>query len=368
MKKDSLKAQEALKKEAEAAAMRLAAVIEHIDEGITLSDAKGHFEIFNSNMGDITGYTMQEANSHDNFIGLICPDPDERRKAMQRSAEVEKKGGVREVEMVIRAKDGTQKTLLVSTSLMHPRGGKLFLSVYRDISTYKMMDQLKDEFIGTVSHELRTPLSIVKEGISLILDEIPGKINSAQAKVLSSAKVNIDRLARIINRLLDISKIEAGKVEVKKRSVNLADIVEEVIRSFGLKMKEKGLGVKVSLPSNGVEIFADEDMITQVVTNLVDNAVKFTRSGNIQVSIKAALGNVECSVSDTGIGIARIDMPKLFRKFQQFGRASGPGEKGTGLGLSIAKSIIDMHGGIIRVESELGKGTKVTFTLPKKPK
>lgn len=365
MKKDSLKTQKALRREVEAAAIRLAAVIEHIDEGITLSDTNGHFAIFNSNMGDITGYTMQEANSDDNFIGLICPDPDQRRKAMQRMDEVEKKGGVREVEMVIRAKDGMQKTLLVSTSLMYPREGKMFLSVYRDVSAHKMMDQLKDEFISTVSHELRTPLAIVKEGISLVLDEIPGKINSEQAKVLNSAKVNIDRLARIINRLLDMSKIEAGKIEVKKRVVNLIDIVKEVVRSFGPKIKEKSLSLKMSLPPYKGDIFADEDMVTQVITNLLDNAIKFTKSGTIQVSIKSAADNVECSVSDTGTGIARTDMPKLFGKFQQFSRAVGSGERGTGLGLSIAKSIINMHGGIIRVESELGKGTKVVFTLPK---
>lgn len=349
----------------ESAILRLVSVVERVDEGVTLSDDKGHFHIYNAKMGDITGYTMQEANSQENFIDLICPDPGERRKALERIGEAVEQGGVHEAEMVIRAKSGAVKTILVSTSIMYPREGRMFLSVYRDITALKDTEKLKDDFIAMVSHELRTPLSIVKEGVSLVLDGIPGEINGMQAKVLESAKSNIDRLARIINNLLDISKMESGKFEAKKKLIDLADTARQVTGFFGKKAAEKSLPIELKLSDPGMMLHADADMMTQALSNIIDNAVKFTSSGQITVELKQSRYDIECSVSDTGIGIAKEDMPKLFGKFQQFGRSPGPGEKGTGLGLSIAKRIIEMHGGRIWAESLLGGGTRIKFTIPK---
>jgi signal transduction histidine kinase len=227
------------------------------------------------------------------------------------------------------------------------------------------LDRLKSDFISTVSHELRTPLSITKEGISLVLDQIPGKINEKQEKILTTAKNNIDRLARIIDNLLDISKIEAGKVELKKELVNIKDLIKQLALSFEPKMKERGLEIKVNIAKGEINIYADADKITQVFTNLIYNAIKFTKNGFIEVSARERNNEVECTVADTGIGISQEDLPKVFSKFQQFGRSPGPGEKGTGLGLSIAKGIVELHRGKIRVESKLGKGTKFIFTLPK---
>lgn len=359
--------QKKAEKEVEEAVMRLVAVIERIDEGITLSYPNGHFIIYNSKMREITGYSMEEANTNTNFMNLLYPDPEERDKAMQRIGEVVKKGSVRDVEAVIRSKGGTEKTLLVSTSLLQQKGEKMFLSVYRDISQRKKIDQLKDEFIGTVSHELRTPLSIVKEGISLVLDGIPGKINEQQAKVLTIAKVNIDRLSRIINNLLDISRIEAGKVEARKERIDLIALLQQALLYFESKIKGKGLEIRTNFPEKEIRVYADPDMLTQVITNLVNNSIRFTKEGHIELSARELDGRVECSVSDTGIGINKADLPKVFGKFQQFDRVSGPGEKGTGLGLSIAKKLIEMNGGDIRIESERGKGTKIIFTLPRNP-
>lgn len=359
--------QKKAEKEVEEAVMRLVAVIERIDEGITLSDANGHFIIYNSKMGDITGYSMEEANTNINFIKLLYSDPKERDMAMERIGEVVKKGGVRDIETAIRAKDGTDKTLLVSTSLLQQNGDKMFLSVYRDISERKKIEQLKDEFIGTVSHELRTPLSIVKEGINVILDGIPGKINEQQAKVLTSAKVNIDRLTRVINNLLDISKIEAGKVEARKEYFGLNGLLRQTLVYFEAKVKGKGLEIRTDLPEKEINVYADPDMVVQVVTNLVDNSIRFTKEGHIELSVRDMGGKTECAVSDTGIGISKTDLPRVFGKFQQLDRVSGPGEKGTGLGLSIAKKLVEMQGGDIRIESVRGKGTKVIFTLQKNP-
>jgi len=242
----------------------------------------------------------------------------------------------------------------------------IFRPLSREISQCKKIEKLKDEFIGTISHELRTPLSITKEGISLILDNVAGPTNEQQIKILTTAKNNIDRLARIINDLLDISKIESGKAGLRIETFDTVSLVKEAVSGFEAKIRNKGLELSVDLPKEGVVINGDKDAVMQVLTNLFSNSLRFTKQGRIEISVKDREEMVEFSVSDTGIGIVEEDMPKLFEKFQQFSRTSGPGDKGTGLGLAIAKGIVNMHKGKIWAESEPGKGTRIAFTLPKK--
>ncbi len=227
------------------------------------------------------------------------------------------------------------------------------------------LDELKSGFISTVSHELRTPLSIIKEGISLVLDKIPGDVNEKQSKILEISKYNIDRLARIIDSLLDISKMEAGKLNLKRGLIDISKVVRDVAKSFESKIRKKGLEMRLDIDDVTGSVWADPDGITQVLTNLIANAIRFTSAGQIGISCKDKGDGVVCSVSDTGVGISKKDMPKVFEKFQQFGRTAGAGDKGTGLGLSIVKSMIDLHNGAIWVESEPGKGSSFTFKLHK---
>ncbi|MBI4707095.1 MAG: PAS domain-containing protein [Candidatus Omnitrophica bacterium] len=231
----------------------------------------------------------------------------------------------------------------------------------------RKLDKLKSDFVSTVSHELRTPLSISKEGVSLILDGVLGQVNVEQTRVLSIARDNIDRLARIIDGLLDISKIEAGKIELKKRLVDIVAVARQILSSFELITKEKGIELKLETTQPDVTVYVDPDRIVQILTNLVGNAVKFTDKGYIEIAIRPKDEIVECCISDTGIGIAEENLPKVFGKFEQFGRVSGPGAKGTGLGLAITKAFVEMHKGRIWVESKFGEGTKFIFTLPRKP-
>ncbi|MBN2408370.1 MAG: HAMP domain-containing histidine kinase [Candidatus Aminicenantes bacterium] len=226
------------------------------------------------------------------------------------------------------------------------------------------MEKLKDDFINTVSHELRTPLSITKEAVSLVLEKVQGDINEPQTEILTIAKNNIERLARIINGLLDVSKIESGKIELRKEDVEFQPLIREVVRSFDAKAREKGIEWRLSLPERTIVAYADEDKLAQIFINLIDNAVKFTSTGFIEIRAGEKDGQLECSIRDSGIGIAADDLPKIFDRFTQFGRKDGPGEKGTGLGLSIVKGLVEIHGGEIRVESAAGKGTDVTFALP----
>ena len=229
------------------------------------------------------------------------------------------------------------------------------------------LDKLKSEFVSIVSHELRTPLSITKEGVSLVLDGVAGDINPQQNKILTTSKNNIDRLARIINSLLDISRIESGRMELKNKIVDLRALINSVITLFALKVKEKGLELRTDLPQNkALTLYVDEDKLIQVFTNLIDNSLKFTEKGFICISLVEKEEELEFVVSDTGIGIAAEDLPRVFNKFMQFGRTAGAGEKGTGLGLSIAKGLVELYGGKIRVESEVAKGSKFIFSLPKR--
>jgi anti-sigma regulatory factor (Ser/Thr protein kinase) len=174
---------------------------------------------------------------------------------------------------------------------------------------------------------------------------------------------DIDRLSRIIDGLLDISRIESGKIILKKETLDIIDLARNAVSSLAVKIKNKGLELIEEYPKEKTEIYVDKDRIIEVFINLLSNAIKFTDKGHIEISVKNKAKMVECCISDTGRGIAKKDLPKVFSRFQQFGRVFGPGEKGTGLGLSIVKSIIELHKGQIRVESKLNKGTKFIFTL-----
>lgn len=228
------------------------------------------------------------------------------------------------------------------------------------------LDKLKSDFISTVSHELRTPLTIIKEGVSIVLDGFYGTVNDDQKKLLLASKNNVDRLMRIINGLLDISKIEAHKVELKKEELDLCVAVREAIEEMKPHVEESNLALSLKYSAKSIKVSADSDKLEEILINLISNAVKFTaRGGKISVEVLDKREVAEISVADTGQGISKENQGKLFEKFQQFGRVAGPGERGTGLGLSIAKGLVEMHGGKLWVESELKKGTKFTFTIPK---
>lgn len=240
-----------------------------------------------------------------------------------------------------------------------------FVHISRDVTERKRMEELKDDFVRTVSHELRTPLSIAKEGIDIVSDETLGPLTEEQKETLSISKDSIDRLSRIVNNLLDISKIESGKVELDKEEFNFIDAIESVVSSLEFKAKEKNIELNLAFPNSSIYVKADYDKITQILLNLIDNAIKFTEAGFVEIAVLEKEDSVECRIKDTGIGIAVKDTPYVFEKFRQFSRKHGTGERGTGLGLVIAKELVELHKGKISVESELGKGTTFTFTIPK---
>ena len=228
----------------------------------------------------------------------------------------------------------------------------------------KALDRLKDEFVYTVSHEFRLPLTIIQESIRQINEGMFGEINDQQKKYFNMSLRNIDRLKAMIDNILDISKIEGGRLKLSKKTFDMNTLIKEIISDFKQKAESKGLQLLSVLPSSPVQLQADKDKITQVLINLTGNACKFTSKGSIVISLCEKGNLIECCVADSGIGIAAGDIPHLFSKFHQVGRWGGP-EKGTGLGLAISKNIIELHHGEIRVESKEETGTKFIFTLPK---
>jgi len=229
----------------------------------------------------------------------------------------------------------------------------------------KKLDQMKDSFVSMVSHELRTPLTIIKEFISIISDEIPGELTKDQREYVDIITENIDRLARLINNLLDISKIEAGREEIKRKLIDIVKVAKGVISTLKPGVDEKNIELKTLFRVPSPSVYADSDMIIQIFTNLLGNAIKFTpQRGQITVTIIDQGKELECSVADTGVGIAPENIDKVFGKFQQFGRVASAGTKGTGLGLAISKELVHKHKGKIWVESKGGKGSKFSFTLP----
>ncbi|MFC1668118.1 ATP-binding protein [Chlamydiota bacterium] len=240
--------------------------------------------------------------------------------------------------------------------------------IAKDITERKHVENLKDEFVTTVSHELRTPLTIIKESITLLEDELLGPVNKKQKKCISYSVDAIDRLYRLISDLLDISRIESGNITLHKEKVNFTVVLQKVVSSLAATAKRKGLRVIQKVPQRIVSIWVDKEKIIEVLTNLLENAIKFTKKGSISIVLIQKPTAIECSISDTGIGISQENLPKVFDKFQQFGRTYGPGIKGTGLGLSICKNIIDLHKGTIAIKSYLHKGTTVIFSLPRQVK
>jgi len=342
-------------------------IIHNANVWINALDEKGSVTLWNEAAEKISGYSAAEVIGHDKIWQWLYPDEKYRKEIFAKiNAMIEKGEVFQDYETRISCKDGKVKNISWHVRNLTNLQGKIIgsVAISRDITAEKEIDRMKTEFISTVSHELRTPLSITREGINLVLDKIPGKINKKQGKILSIAKNNIDRLARIINSLLDISKIESGEVELKRESVNIKSLIEQVASSFESKIKEKGLEIKVNLPKERLEVLAEGDKIIEVLTNLLGNSLKFTEKGYIEVSAKELEDEIECTVKDTGMGIPTDDLPKIFGKFQQFSRVDGEGEKGTGLGLSISKGIVEAHHGKIRVESTLGEGSNFIFTLP----
>jgi signal transduction histidine kinase len=224
--------------------------------------------------------------------------------------------------------------------------------------------RIKADFTSMVSHELRTPLTAIKEGIALVIDGTTGELNKDQKEFLNIAKRNVDRLARLINDVLDLQKLESGKLTFNFEPEDINEVVREVYDTMVTMAKDKALNIALDLSEGLPKIVFDRDKITQVLTNLVNNAVKLTDKGEITLITEIKDNTIRVTVKDTGPGIREEDIPRLFRRFEQLEKGTERKTGGTGLGLAISKEIVERHGGKIWAESTYGKGASFIFNLP----
>jgi signal transduction histidine kinase len=223
----------------------------------------------------------------------------------------------------------------------------------------------KSEFLANMSHELRTPLNAIIGFSEVLLERMFGDVNDKQAEYLEDILSAGHHLLSLINDILDLSKVEAGRMELASGPFNVGPALESALTFVKERATRHGIVVEFAVDPQVGEIVGDERKIKQVILNLLSNAVKFTPSGG-RISLRAAPteGAVAISVTDTGIGIAPEDLDAVFEEFRQVGGDDARKREGTGLGLTLAKKFVELHGGRIWVESVKGKGSTFTFTLP----
>lgn len=240
--------------------------------------------------------------------------------------------------------------------------GELAIAFNRMAEELKLQDGLRNTFIANVSHELRSPLASVQGFIQGILD---GAIEDTDRdKYLQIVLGETKRMSSLINDLLSLAKIESGKFPIEYSEFDINELLRRCLLTFEQRIEEKSISVVVGLSEEKLNVWADEDRISQVITNLIDNAVKFTgEGGEIKVWTFCTENKVHVNISDTGVGIPQEDQPYVFERFFKVDKAHSPGTPGTGIGLSIVKRIIAQHGETIGLQSAEGKGTTFSFTL-----
>ncbi|MBN1456270.1 MAG: PAS domain S-box protein [Sedimentisphaerales bacterium] len=346
-------------------------------ESIFWINPEGHFVDVNKAACNFLGYTREQllkmsiADIDTMLTEDLWPKHWERLK--------EKKSIVVETEH--RTKEGVVFPVEVGSNYVNYNGQEYNFSFAHEITERKKAEdtlrktnqelreytRLKNDFVITVSHELRTPLAIFKNIISNMLAGVLGTIKNKQREALETANKEIDRLAKIVSDFLDISKLEAGKMKLSPLKVDIRTIINDAADLLRHLAKNKNIELIVSMPQEELIIDADYDKIIQVMTNLLDNAIKFVPNcaGCITIGLKDLGESVEVSVEDNGYGVESDDISKVFNRFVQVNKQVGPGAHGTGLGLAVCKELVELHNGRIWVENTPDGGANFCFTLPK---
>jgi two-component system phosphate regulon sensor histidine kinase PhoR len=323
----------------------LKSIIDSLQEGLLVLDKQGRVIRSNESFRKIIGNQAVEGK----LYWEIMRNP--------RLAELLKNAGGKKGKFM---EELTLGDRVFICSVAPLEGGEGIVSIFYDITEIKKIEKVKKDFVSNVSHELRTPLTSIKgyaETLRNEVETVPGK------KYLETIERNTDRLINIVNDLLLLSDLEE-KAVLELEDVDLGVFLENVIRIFDQRLKDKQLSLVIDVKENLPRIKADLFKLEQMMVNLLDNAVKYTDRGEITVSLDVHDKRVCIQVKDTGIGIPKDDIPRIFERFYVVDKSRSRRSGGTGLGLSIVKHIVLLHNGTINIESALGKGTSVTVTLP----
>jgi signal transduction histidine kinase len=224
---------------------------------------------------------------------------------------------------------------------------------------------MKSDFIATLSHEFRTPLTSVNMSVDILNQQILGPLNPKQKELIESAREDCFRLTKLARELLQLSKLESGRLQLKNEELDVAAVVDFSLRPLQLQFNEKGINLEIDIPSGVPTIIADQQQISWVITNLVTNALKYTpNGGTMSIRAREDAGGVRIDVHDSGQGIAKEHLARIFDKFVQVKHEGDATPGSVGLGLAIAKEIVEVYGGRIWAESDPGKGSTFSFVLP----
>jgi PAS domain S-box-containing protein len=351
----------------------------HADLLATLETVPAALMIFN-----VDGSVRLRNRAATEVMGIEPQNPELRRNYWDRFKRITKEGAlipkerwisaralageiVRNEELEIHHPDGRVFPILASGAPLRNELGHVTGAVvaFQDIAKMREVDRLKDEFVSIVSHELRTPLTSIRGSVQLVLDDATAVADEEHRSLLQIALNNCERLVRIINDILDVSKIESGNLTLRKKPVHVSELIRQSVDVVAGPARAANVRLDVNIPANIRPVMVDSDRIVQALVNLLSNAVKFAPADSIvTISVSGSEHMVTIAVADQGEGIAPENLNRLFRKFQQVDSSSSRRKGGTGLGLAITKALVEQHGGRIFVDSELHKGTRFSFTLP----
>jgi NtrC-family two-component system sensor histidine kinase KinB len=338
-------------------------IIRSIDDGIVLIDAEGRVTDINPMAGTILQVEPEKA-VHRHFLEVVKSE--RLFNYIKQSIESGEPARIEEKQRILTVeREGGKHHFQFSVTPAHGRGASLIgvVLLLRDVTRLAELERLKGEFVMTASHELRTPLTSVGMSIDLLLESAPKKLDDKEQKLLSAAHEDLQRLKALVNNLLDLSRIEAGKMEMEFSTQSVPPLLEKVVQSFKILAEQKGVAFSFSFPEGLPKGKADANKLSWVLTNLVANALHFThRGGSIQLRAEAFGPFIQISVQDDGPGIPYEYQSKIFDKFVQVKSNQVLG--GSGLGLAICKEIVRAHGGTIWVDSAPGAGSTFHFTLP----
>jgi len=351
----------------------------HADLLATLETVPAALMIFNTD-----GSVRLRNRAATEVMGIEPQNPDLRRNYWDRFKRIAKDGSVIPREQWVSSKALNGETIKNDELEIHHPDGRVFpilasgaplrnelghvagaIVAFQDIAKMREVDRMKDEFVSIVSHELRTPLTSIRGSVQLVLDEPQAVADAEHRQLLQIALNNCERLVRIINDILDVSKIESGNLTLRRKATHVAEIVRQSMDVVATPARNARVTLAANVPANARPVMIDPDRIVQALVNLLSNAVKFAPADStVTVSVTGSDSMVTIAVADQGEGIAPENLNRLFRKFQQVDSSSSRRKGGTGLGLAITKALVEQHGGRIFVDSEVNRGTRFSFTLP----